>query len=428
MKIKNLIIGAGISGLSAAYHLEQQKKTDYLLLEESDTVGGLCKSVFHKGFLFDYAGHVLHMKEDYTRKLLSKLLGKNVNFIKRDAFVYTQGQYVPYPFQANLYHLKDKSVIKECIDGFLEAQKEKKTDKANFKKWCRSVYGGGISKHFMLPYNEKLWRVKAEELSAAWCSSFIPAFVRQDIIKGAYFEQKKVYGYNSSFFYPKIDGAAALPNALVKKINNINIKTKALKIDAKEKKVYTENKIFEYENLISTIPLRTIARITAGISAEVKEAARALRYNSVYVLNLGVKRKIEGISWVYFPDKKYPFYRAGIQSSFSPSVAPEGASALYIEISADKKEKPDFKALEEKIIKQLTECGLLKKDDIILASLWLKIPHAYVLCDTTRDILTPKILKVMEEKNIYCLGRYGAWEYSFIEKNILDSKALAEKL
>ena len=42
MKTKVLIIGAGLTGLSAAYHLEQAGFYDYLLLEAATTPGGLC--------------------------------------------------------------------------------------------------------------------------------------------------------------------------------------------------------------------------------------------------------------------------------------------------------------------------------------------------------------------------------------------------
>ncbi len=50
-----VVIGAGSTGLSAAYHLAD----DALLLEQNDTVGGWCRSVQEGGFTFDFAGHIM---------------------------------------------------------------------------------------------------------------------------------------------------------------------------------------------------------------------------------------------------------------------------------------------------------------------------------------------------------------------------------
>ncbi len=52
---KNLIIGGGPAGLSAALHLED---ADFLLAEKHSRTGGLCRSIVAGGFTFDHAGHI----------------------------------------------------------------------------------------------------------------------------------------------------------------------------------------------------------------------------------------------------------------------------------------------------------------------------------------------------------------------------------
>jgi len=85
---KIVIIGAGLTGLSAAYHLEKRGFSDYLLFEKEPSVGGLCRSVQQDGFTFDYTGHLLHTSDDYFRSLIQDIVGfENLNTITRRSFV-----------------------------------------------------------------------------------------------------------------------------------------------------------------------------------------------------------------------------------------------------------------------------------------------------------------------------------------------------
>jgi len=52
-----LIIGAGLAGLSTAYHL---KDRDYHIYEREGEVGGLCRSFKQDGFTFDYTSQPIH--------------------------------------------------------------------------------------------------------------------------------------------------------------------------------------------------------------------------------------------------------------------------------------------------------------------------------------------------------------------------------
>ncbi|MCL2888680.1 MAG: FAD-dependent oxidoreductase [Elusimicrobia bacterium] len=428
MKVKNLIIGAGVTGLSAAYHLQKLGKKDFAVLERAAGPGGLCASVAYKNFCFDYGGHIVHTRNSYTRELLKKLLGKNAAIAKRKAWVYLQDTFVPFPFQANLAYLKPE-IVEECVTALVAAKKRGKKNFENFADYALSSYGEGIYKYFMRPYNEKLWRVKVEDLSCAWCADFVPQTDMEDIVKGAYFKTRASYGYNAHFIYPKTGGIGALTRALAAETENIFYDTEVKKIDTVKKTAFTNNGIFEYENLINTSPLKTFVAACAGLEKNIYALAQKLKNNKVYVLNLGINRAVENISWVYFPEAQFKFYRAGVQSSFSPAVAPEGCGALYIEISAAaNSKKPNFNKLQKEIITALKDARILKQEDKILAALWLGINPAYVTYDAARETVVPQIIAALKEKNIYCAGRYGAWEYSFIEKNILDAKCLAQKL
>ncbi|MDR0646088.1 MAG: FAD-dependent oxidoreductase [Elusimicrobiota bacterium] len=428
MKNKIVIIGGGISGLSLAYHLESMKAQDYVLLEAHDKAGGLCGSYNINGFTFDYGGHLLHLSSKYALKLIQKLLNKNVAIHKRKAFVYIYGKELPFPFQNNLYGLDD-NIISECVKTALTAYKDKSTQNITlFKNWAAALYGEGICKHFMFPYNQKLWQTDLNEMTCAWCGEFIPKTTLEDIIKGAYSRRKKDFGYNAHFFYPKTGGCGALCEQLLKKTRNIKYNCEVTEINLKEKTVKINGADIFYDSLVSTMPLKNLGKITTGLTASIKKDFKDLKHNSVYALNIGVSAKTKDAHWYYFPEEKYPFYRVGIQSAFSASLTPENCSSFYIEFAAPAGKKPDFNKLEEQTLKYLLELGFIKEDIKILVKNWVEIPVAYVIYDTKYENARSNIIDYLKNNNIYTLGRYGSWEYSFMEKSLLDGAALAEKL
>src|SRR3954454_1238243 len=112
-----VVIGAGPTGLSAAYHLG----SDAVLLEQADRVGGWCRSIEDQGFTFDMAGHIMFSTDPYVHQMYDMLLGDNVHWQDREAWIYSKDVYTRYPFQGSLYGLPPE-VIKECILGAIECR------------------------------------------------------------------------------------------------------------------------------------------------------------------------------------------------------------------------------------------------------------------------------------------------------------------
>src|SRR3954464_529188 len=155
MKVRTLILGGGMSGLSCAYHLQR----DYLLVERSDEPGGLSRSIKQDGFVFDHTGHLLHLRNPYTLKLIPQLLGDNLALHQRKAWIYSHGAYTRYPFQANTFGLP-KKVVAENVKGFVDAQLRaagapRGADPESLRSWVLRTFGTGFAKNFFFPYNEK---------------------------------------------------------------------------------------------------------------------------------------------------------------------------------------------------------------------------------------------------------------------------------
>ncbi|OGR47404.1 MAG: hypothetical protein A2X34_03060 [Elusimicrobia bacterium GWC2_51_8] len=429
-----LIIGGGLAGLSAAHALEGKRA--YLLCEREPRLGGLAASVKKNGFTFDYSGHLLHLRWPKTKKFILNLLDGNHALIERKARIFSNGVYTPYPFQANLSGLP-ATVRSECVRGFLAAYKKSHRPYAIghtrkspevFTAWTRRVFGEGISKHFMLPYNSKLWRYPLEKLSTEWCAPFVPRPTLKQVLEGAYQRGKEAIGYNASFYYPLRGGIQALPDAFARGLTCIERNCAVTAIDLKNKTAICGCLgPVKFKHLINTAALNDfIAKLTAPPSA-IKQAAKKLGHNTVYVLNLGVKNAGCGIHWAYFPERNFPFYRAGIASNFSKRLAPKGLASFYIEVST-----PDaplnLSGAETAVIKGLISCALIKKESDIIESLWLKIPCAYVIYNRERAASLPVIFDWLTTLRAQSIGRYGSWKYSFMEESVKEGLEAAEKV
>ena len=109
-QVKYLIIGAGISGLTAANYL----KKNYLLIEKENEPGGYCRTIHRGDYVWDYAGHFFHFKTDEFRRLFHENIPEQdiISQTKRTKILY-KGQLVDYPFQTNI-HQFDKQEFIDC--------------------------------------------------------------------------------------------------------------------------------------------------------------------------------------------------------------------------------------------------------------------------------------------------------------------------
>jgi protoporphyrinogen oxidase len=415
------ILGAGLTGMSAAHHLEGLARVHERLAH----AGGHAITLAEDGFRFDRTGHLLHLRDPQMKEWVTKLIGDDAVWVQRKSLIFSHGVYTRYPYQANTYGLP-ADVAYECLMGFLDAlaKKDSVPTPTNFEEFCLKHFGEGFSKHFMIPYNSRLWGVHPREITAEWCSRFVPMPKLEDVIAGAVGKNARELGYNTGFLYPK-RGIGELPSAMAKSLGDtIRYSRSPERVDWRNKKLVFSDGEVPYAALISTMPLDTLVGLMHDVPASVASASKKLRCNPLWYLDvaLDVPCGID-LHWVYVPEEKYPFYRVGCYSNFSDEMAPPGKSCLYVELAS--RDEPNMAELLPVVARGLMDMQIISKPEDIRFARPRFLRHAYVLYDHDYYPAVEAIHPFLLENGIVSAGRYGAWNYSSMEDALIFGRNAA---
>lgn len=414
MKIKYLVIGAGISGLSFASKLDG----DYMIIEKESRPGGLCRSFYIDGYTWDYAGHFFHFKNEESKKYFAKVLDDEqcVKQIKNTSILY-KNKMIDYPFQKNIHQL-DKADFIDCLyDLFFREEKE---NYISFKNMLIGKFGKGICDRFLVPYNEKLYACNLDNLDKDAMGRFFPHADLEDIIRNM--KKHEPGSYNDTFVYPKI-GAQAVINYILKSIDSerIHLNEIVLSIDLEKKIVRTTKRKYEYDFLINTIPINEFLKLN-GDGLTVTEQ---LSWNKVLVFNIGFDKDSvdKAVHWIYFPEKDFNFYRVG----FYNNILKSNKLSIYVEIGM----KPDDEFNEQEqfnlTIDNLRKCGIIT-DHKVVSYQHLVMNPAYVHISRKGKEFVDCKIEDLKSKSVYMLGRYGRWTYCSMEDCYISAIELAKKL
>jgi protoporphyrinogen oxidase len=428
---ETLIIGAGLAGLSTALHLGG----DAVILEAEEHVGGKACSEVIEGFTFDVTGHWLHLRDEGIRKLVFDLLGEGAfHRIERISRIWSHGVYTEYPFQANTYGLPPE-VVKECVMGAIEADRRRpaevrpEDEPLNFADWIRFYFGEGIARHFMVPYNAKLWGVPAEEITSRWCQRFVPKPRLEEIVGGAVGCNARKMGYNATFLYPKNGGIRTVADAIAGAVGHDRIhlgrRVESIDLDQRVART-TDGASIKFRHLVNTMPLPELMRRLEGVPSAVRDATGRLRATSVTYLNVGVDGPL-GVPdhWIYVPEQEWPMYRVGSFSNAVPEMAPPGMSSLYIELS-DRDTPPE--QLAPRVQEGLVAMGIIDDPRRLLFAHPRRVPHAYVIYDFHYHSSRQAVHDWLQGRGVLSIGRYGDWNYSSMEDALIDGRRAATRL
>ena len=404
----NVILGAGIAGISAAYHLKQKGESSVIFEKDNDW-GGLCGFFEIDGFRFDRFVHFTFAKDEKIAELFAK--SSPLYAHPPVSYNYWRGCWLKHPAQNNLAPLPIEEKVK-IIDSFVNRPRKDVAEISDYAEWLRVQYGDYFAENFPFAYTRKYWGVEAKQLETKWVGNRLHVSPLPEVLRGAFAEQQENFYYTKFMNYPKKGGFRSIMNECRKGLD-IRLNKKAVRIDTAAKQVeFADGTVENYDNLISSLPLPEIIKMISDVPENVQNAAKQLRWTCGYQVSLGFNRPdVAKYLWFYIYDEDVPPARVYSPNLKSPDNAPEGCSSLQAEIFfANGVKVVDKNIILQKTVERLKEICQFNDSDVVVKDIRFE-PYANI-------IFTPEIYesrKVVREwlqaQGIKTIGRFGKWDY-----------------
>ncbi len=416
---RTLILGAGPTGLGAAWRLTELGFRDWTLLEARPEPGGLAASFRDdQGFTWDVGGHVQFSHYAYYDAVLDRALGDAWLLHEREAWVWIQQRFVPYPFQENLHRL-DPEQGAAALRGLEHAAARRGQPADDFETWIVRTFGDWIAQHFLWPYNLKVWGYPLSGMGVGWMGERVAVpdldRVRHALRTG---EDQVSWGPNRSFRFPKEGGTGAIWRAVAGLLpaDRFRYGTRVESLDLRAKRArLAGGESIPYDTIVSTLPLDRLGAMASGLDATAQRAASSLVKSAVHIVGVGLRGAppptLRKKCWMYFPESNSPYYRVTVFSNYSPANAPDGCWSLMAEVCESPHRRVDASAVAGQVVAALREDGLMGPDAPVV-SLWhRREDHGYPTPFLGRDEVLAAVQPELESRRVFSRGRFGAWKY-----------------
>jgi protoporphyrinogen oxidase len=429
------ILGGGISAISLAYFVQNSKKIKNIYIIEKDkNLGGLLRSYKFDKIYYDVGPHIIFSKHKDILKLNVKILGKNLSKIKRSNKILFQKKYIiKYPFENELSKLPQ--VEKDyALKTFLN-NPFKKYNPSNMLQFFLKTFGSGITNLYLRPYNQKIWKYDPCFMDTQMVER-IPRPPDKDIIKSAMGASTEGYKHQLFFYYPNAGGIETLFEAFKEKLSAKvkiykNFKIEKILIKNKQQLVTSKYKKIKSDKIFSTIPLNNFYSYFKK-NKKIKYISNELLFNSIKIIMVKLEGNKLGNNFAFLiPDKDIIFHRVSKLNFLGKNYSDKNSTYLQIEVTfrkGDHIDKMNFKTLKDRVISDLTKIKFIDKKNDIKKFQIKSFKFAYVIYDLDHRKNVDYLLNEYKKKGIYCLGRWGSWEYLNSDQVIKQSKNIARKL
>lgn len=447
------ILGAGLSGISASYHLGHQ---NCVVFEAKGHTGGHIHSKELNGFTWDEGPHVSFTKHGYVKELFAQSVNDRFLEFPVHPTNYYKGHWIPHPAQSNLWAVPEP-LRTACLDDFLATRKRGGDMEAvDYGQWLATAFGPTFAQHFPEAYTKKYWTVPSKELTTDWVGSRV-FYPDVDAVRRGYEgPQSASTHYISTIRYPAKGGYHRYAS-LMEKGAQVQLNKAVSKIDLEGRKIrFSDGSTHSYQTLISTLPLPLFISY-CGAPGPVCKAAEALSCSQLLLLNFEVAHPpTRKEQWLYVYDEDLYSTRINFTDLLSPANAPEGKCGIQVEVYFSKYQPltATVESIKEKVTAELVQIGLVKEPAAVEAVHMQWVPFANVIFDhpykpainIILDWLTQYGLQReagddtpmtdWEQKpaggeaagDLILAGRFGQWKYYWTDDCVLRGKYIGEAL
>lgn len=397
--MKIAIIGAGVSGLSAANILKQGNEV--IVFEKESQPGGLIKCHRINGSLFHTCGgHVFNSKRQDVLNWFWSKFAKEEEFSKadRNSVVFMDdGKEIPYPIENHMY-LFDANIQKRFISDLVTMVKNEGGQSHNFEDFLKGRFGETLYDMYFQPYNEKVWRKDLRNVPLSWLEGKLPMPTVAEMIFNNINHVKEKAFVHATFWYEKNNGSQFLADKLAEGLD-IRYNSNISKITYSDDRWTVNGNV--YDKIVFCGNIKDMVKMINGVDlTDYKERVDALEYHGTTAVFCEIDKN--PYSWIYQPSRSHESHRIICTGNFaasnnSPEISKDRITAT-IEFTDE--------ISKEDILRNLEKMPLHPK---YITHKYNK--YTYPIQDAnTRDMIK-ELKKVLSSKNMYFTGRFADWEY-----------------
>lgn len=457
-----VILGAGLAGLSASYHLGHDR---CLILERSAHPFGLVKSERRDGCTWDNGPHVSFTKNDYVRKLFEKELGGSYGDMEVKVGNYYRGHWIDHPAQTSMYQLP-KPVRDACLASFLATRKAVDSGRfaavTDYQEWLERALGPVFADTFSLVYTLKYWTRAARDLSIDWIGGRVLYPEVDDVLRGAMGPLDRSTHYITRVRYPQIGGYQSFAEGL-RRGSRIRYGADVVSIDLQRREVgLADGSSVMFDKLINTLPLPIFVEACRAVPAHVADAARALSCTQLLLVNVAAPHRcLRPEHWLYVYDAEKLSTRINFTESLSTNNAPDGWTGVQTEVyfSRHRPLPCEPEEVSERVEAELIEMGIIDPARFPTGKSSHRhikhVPWANVIFDhntaPSLDLIwswleTHGLIREADDlhpltnwatslpsahrnpASLFMAGRFGQWKYYWTDDCVLRGKRISELL
>jgi len=427
-----IILGAGLSGISLAYFMQNSDQVNSItILEKDDSTGGLCRSIQYKGYTYDIGPHILFSQDKEMLNLMLSVLDERNDLMRSNQIIY-KDRWIQYPFENDLSKLPEAE-LNYCITAFNNNPYES-YNAENMLQFFLRTFGEGITNTYLRPYNEKIWKYDPSFMNTSMVDR-IPKPTDEEIRRSASGETIDGYLHQLYFSYPSYGGIEAVVRGFEKRLGNkcriyLNCPVSHVEKNDKHYSVTAGGTVYTGDLVVSTIPIHDLVRSVDG-TENIQSNVNDLRYNSIMIFFVKTKKDLCGDNFAFMvPDKDIIFHRISKMDFLGKAYKSEGATYM-VEVTYRENDRYDHMTDYELIdaVKQGV-CDIHFAEsmgDVEVVNL-TRHKYAYVIYDLNHKNNMTQIRSFFDQHGIILNGRFGNFEYWNMDRIIRESKNVSEKI
>jgi protoporphyrinogen oxidase len=419
-----LVLGAGPAGIGAGIALGDRA----VVLDGCPHLGGLCRTIEFDGAAFDWGGHSFHTPHAAVRDLVFSSLEMYEQ--TRDARCHYQGELIPYPFQKNFQQLRDTAVRQECASGLSKATGGEGAN--NLEEYLCQRFGSGIARHFLLPYNRKLWGPDLRQLAVDWVGERVASptgsgdRLTQQVGKRSPLQQ------DSRVAYPARGGFGEIMRALACRLHHLQLGQHVVHVNPLRRELATASgNVFHWNQIVSTLPLPRLLKAMSDVPISIVEAANRLKAIPMAFVLVVIGHPVDTpIQRIYCAGPEVPAHKLVINHNSSPYLRSLPQHGILAEVSLTSQD-PARADLELQVVRGLQVVGLIRSPGAVRSTRVLFVPAAYPVPTPDRKAIVRRLRTWLASRGILSIGRFGEWAYinsdEALYQGIRLGQALAEE-